>query len=166
MVYCILDWLTSAPVVANFLTFFTLLALLWYAWDTNRMKREMLRQGKASRRPFFSVVPEQGTSKGKNEPAAIFNGGEGVAYNVQVEMVGPKWKGKRDIGAVHASGNFYIASDGHKRLTYYSLVAEVVTLVITYRDSAGTRYWSTIRASNSEEFIIQTAEGLLPAQYH
>jgi hypothetical protein len=47
-----LEWLNLGVLTLS------LRALGKYTWDTNRMKREMLRQGSASRRPFFEIISE------------------------------------------------------------------------------------------------------------
>jgi hypothetical protein len=144
-----LDWATFAVQVV------TLIVLGIYAFDTNRMKREMLRQGVASRRPFLTVHHSW-----SDDPKGQFvcNAGQGVAYNVS-------WKFGSD-NPTFPNVNVYLGSlsvgtraplvhfDGTTLQT--NLVREF-PIRFEYDDAAGKRYWSTV-VRKSGPYVIETGE--------
>lgn len=71
--------LKIAADIALILTFF---ALLWYAWETSRMKKELIRQNEISIRPCIVIFYED------NEGSYFFNNvGNGPAFHVKLEEI-------------------------------------------------------------------------------
>jgi hypothetical protein len=118
----------------------TLIVVCWYAWDTDKMKREMLSQGTASRRPFLNVNNSQ-----PNEPFGaaqlLCNVGEGIAYKVS-------WKFDHDnphflniggyLGSMSVGMKVPLAHyDGTSLQTH---MLREFPVRIDYEDSAGKRY--------------------------
>jgi len=66
--------------------FITFLALIWYASETEKMKKEMIAQNELEQKPIVDLFYRPQTS---NHEAylRLRNNGKGVAYNINVEDV-------------------------------------------------------------------------------
>lgn len=62
----------------------TLLAILWYSYETRRMKQELVAQRKFEQRPVLIVYRR---TLNNNEVFRIRNIGRGVAFNVKIQKI-------------------------------------------------------------------------------
>lgn len=66
--------------------FVTFLALVWYAWETREMRKEMVAQNELEQKPIVDLFFRPKTN---NHEAylRLRNSGKGVAYNISVEDI-------------------------------------------------------------------------------
>ena len=66
--------------------FLTFLALLWYAWETRCMKKEMVEQTQLEQKPIVDLFYRP-TTPNHEQCLRLRNSGKGVAYNIGVETI-------------------------------------------------------------------------------
>jgi hypothetical protein len=121
----------------------TLIALFWFAIDTYRMKREMLRQGSASRRPFFEIISEDRTPL---DPVTLCNVGQGIALVTKWTWLDPDQEERRwNLGAIAVGMKVPILGGENDRFLLNMSQLGKHPVRIDYEDTAGKRYWSVIR---------------------
>ncbi len=64
--------------LSDLILFATFLALLWYAWETRKMRREIVEQTKLQLTPFVVVLSE-------DPQLTVANYGESTARNIQIK---------------------------------------------------------------------------------
>jgi len=62
----------------------TLVALVWYTWETHRLRRETQRQVEVQQRPFVILEPTARTHSGDLLGLKMKNIGNGTAVNIRV----------------------------------------------------------------------------------
>lgn len=72
--------------IGDKILFITFWALLWYAWETRGMKKEMVEQTQLEQKPIVDLFYRPKTEKHK-EYLRIRNSGKGVAYSIRVEQI-------------------------------------------------------------------------------
>jgi hypothetical protein len=154
MIDCLLDWLWChiKPLFDEVLAVASLAGLIWYARDTNRMKREQLEQGIAARRPFLSIEFPAGM-----ETANLVNYGPGNAFWVTWKFVEPMLAypdlssapdpigamGVRQAAPLMCSVQLFPTHSQREAVRLVKLNAGQ-GIRVDYEDSSGKRYWSTI----------------------
>jgi len=66
--------------------FATFLALIWYAWETRKMRKEMVVQNELEQKPIVDLFYRPKTTK-HDEYLRLRNSGKGVAYNINVQTI-------------------------------------------------------------------------------
>jgi hypothetical protein len=177
MVCNILEWLWSAPVVANILLFLAFLAtaagaaatlyiavlarpnlraLRKYVRATAKMEREQLQQGIAARRPFISIVPDK-------EQVWLTNAGPGHAFKATWQFANhEKFKGNvkvQPIGAIGIGQQVPLYFEVAKRdpLTL-QLIGSQGGIEIEYQDSSEKHYWSKITRTPEGYTLVDSGE--------
>jgi hypothetical protein len=147
----------GATVFLALLTVPNLIMLWCYVKATNKMAKEQLQQGKASRRPFFAVEDVDPMPRGPI-PVNLRNVGSGIAHDVAWRFTDPERNAGNKMGAVCPNISFpVILANGTKFPV--SMFDAKHTILVTYADSAGTRYWSTIDRADNGQYVIDTGEG-------
>lgn len=72
--------------ISDRILFITFLALLWYAWETGEMKKEMVKQTELEQKPIIDLFYRLKTNE-HEEYLRLRNSGKGVAYNIQVKPI-------------------------------------------------------------------------------
>jgi hypothetical protein len=88
--------------------------------------------------------------------------GSGIAFKVAWRFTDPQRNAGQQMGAICPDVSFpLIQVDGTK--FPIDLLDEKRTILVTYEDSAGTPYWSTIFRTGVNQYHIETGEGDLPS---
>jgi hypothetical protein len=152
-------WLQVANFVVLVLTFLTLCR---YAWDTNRMKRELLSQGSASRRPFFIIEAED---ESFNSRALLCNVGQGIALRTSWRFLKFEPIETCDwvcpVGAVAVKMKTLLLFKSTITSDAFTLPTRMIDaegIRIEYEDTAGKRYWSTVKKTIDNFLAVDTGE--------
>jgi hypothetical protein len=155
MHHYILAWATFVVQVV------TLIVLCFYAWDTNRMKNEMLRNGTASRRPFLTIESE---SNDGFADALLTNLGQGLALNTTWRFVAHEQVksvlGSSPSGAIAVNMRTPMLWKNDQTSDTVKLMPRLIDkqgIRIDYEDTAGNRYWSIVK--RVEGFLMTDTGG-------
>ena len=158
-------------VINSILIFLTLLAIIWYSWETLQLKKEAQKQNKTSIQPYLSLLIW--FDKARREKLLIRNVGKGIATRVSFKLL--DWKGGYAVGGFDKGFKFYIIPaltpkgsttsflDAHRHFSpvlgdkenYYSLL-------VSYLDIEGNYYYAIFKTNldyNDKFEIIEQKPG-------
>jgi hypothetical protein len=162
-VSCLLDWLTSKPVIDTLLTALGVFAAVYvallalpnlkalrrYVEATVQMQGEQLQQGIASRRPFLSIEVRE-----RLETVNLVNFGPGNAFRVTWHFIDPMlrlpgFSGSPAPDPIGAMGiqqcvPLIFSALGTRAAVKLSMLNVGQGIRVEYEDSSKKRYWSTI----------------------
>jgi hypothetical protein len=124
---------------------------------SSAQQEELLSQGIAARRPFFSLEIPNGT-----DDVVLKNSGPGIAFKTVWRLKESEpYNVSEAIGAVGVDAVLtltFAKRDGTRQTLKHQTVREQRGIWITYEDSSGKQYWSEITKAPEGHILVNTGD--------
>lgn len=159
----VLEWVTFHKLITTLVLFTTLIAVIMYTYETQKLRYEMIRQNCLSLVPLLDFVPPPR----KDSKFTVTNKGRGPALNIiMITWMNAKFSicTEQDVGSALPVGGKYTFSNFNEidssmlkaRLKNASNFIDMIAsrrnnlLLLSYNDLSNKRYFTILNGSGTE----------------